>query len=40
MDKLGAIKLFENFIDGNFDLKTELHQAIRPTTCVQYKKGI
>ncbi|MCP3900103.1 MAG: hypothetical protein GY707_10355 [Desulfobacteraceae bacterium] len=40
MDKSRTIKFFEDFIDGNFDSKIELNQAIRPTTCVQYKKGI
>ncbi|MCP3941807.1 MAG: U32 family peptidase [Desulfobacteraceae bacterium] len=40
MDKPGIIKLFENFLNGNYDAKEELKQIIHPSTNVQYEKGI
>ncbi len=39
-NKSELIKLFVNLLDGNPDSKTELEQAIYPTTKVQYQRGI
>ena len=39
-NKSELIKLFVNLLDGNPDSKTELQQAIYPTTNAQYKRGI
>ena len=38
--KLKIIKLFDNFINGNINIKDELIQVINPTSNNQYKKGI
>jgi len=40
MDKSRIIKLFENLLNGNPQLKKELKQMIHPSTNAQYKKGI
>jgi putative protease len=40
MDKSGIIRLFESFLQGNFDSQKELQQKIYPTSNIQYKKGI
>ena len=40
VNKSELIKLFVNLLDGNPDSKTELQQAIHPTTNAQYKRGI
>jgi len=37
---LELVKLFVNLLDGNPDSKTELQQAIYPTTKAQYQRGI
>jgi hypothetical protein len=40
LTKTEICRLFEKLIDGNPESKTELEQAIFPSTNVQYKKGI
>ena len=40
MDKEKVIKLFKDFLTGNFDSKKKLEQIIHPFTNIQYKKGI
>ncbi len=40
VDKLGAIKLFENHLNGDVDAIKELKQVIYPSTSIQYNKGI
>jgi len=39
-NKSELVKLFVNLLDGNPDSKTELVQAIYPTTKAQYQRGI
>lgn len=40
VNKSELVKLFINLLDGNPDSKTELQQAIYPTTKAQYQRGI
>ena len=40
VNKSELVKLFVNLLDGNPDSKTELQQAIYPTTKAQYQRGI
>jgi len=40
LDKLRAIKLFENLLNGYPNAKKELKQMIHPSTHTQYEKGI
>ena len=40
MDKTRIISLFKNLLDGNPDSESEIKEMIRPTTNIQYTKGI
>jgi len=40
MDKTRIIRLFKDLLEGNPDSESELKQMIRPTTHIQYTKGI
>lgn len=40
LDKSEIVKFFENYLNGNSGLKSDLQQIIHPSTNVQYTKGI
>jgi putative protease len=40
VDKLGVVRLFESYLEGNGESVEALHRHIHPSTNTQYKKGI
>ncbi|MCI5163062.1 MAG: U32 family peptidase, partial [Candidatus Electrothrix sp. AX5] len=40
VDTATLIKLFGNYLNGDFDAAKSLKQSLHPTTDIQYKKGI